>query len=176
MANWTPVAYASFSEWNNNPEISRAAERLYRNIDRLELYVGLQAEQAKDPGPGSGLCPGYTTSRAILADAVCLTRGDRFLTTDFTREFSYLVVGKRSLPCYFATAFNLTSWGWQDCQYDKEDGSYGGLLTKLLFRTLPDHYPAGSVLAHFPFNIPKSMITALKENGGRFKNIAGLKD
>lgn len=99
MANWTPVAYASFSEWNNNPEISRAAERLYRNIDRLELYVGLQAEQAKDPGPGSGLCPGYTTSRAILADAVCLTRGDRFLTTDFTREFSYLVVGKRSLPC-----------------------------------------------------------------------------
>ena len=46
----------------------------------------MQAEQAKKPGPGAGLCPGYTISRAILADAVALTRGDRFLTTDFTRQ------------------------------------------------------------------------------------------
>lgn len=36
--------------------------------------------------PGAGLCPGYTISRAILADAVCLTRGDRFLTVDLTRK------------------------------------------------------------------------------------------
>jgi hypothetical protein len=35
--------------------------------------------------PGAGLCPGYTISRAILADAVCLTRGDRFLTVEHTR-------------------------------------------------------------------------------------------
>lgn len=35
--------------------------------------------------PGAGLCPGYTISRGILADAVALTRGDRFLTFDFTR-------------------------------------------------------------------------------------------
>lgn len=48
--------------------------------------VGLQAEETKPPIPGAGLCPGYTISRAILADAVCLTRGDRFLTVDFTRE------------------------------------------------------------------------------------------
>jgi hypothetical protein len=54
-------------------------------------------------------------------------------------------------------AFNLTAWGYQDCQFDKEDGSYGGMLTKLLFRTLPDQYPAGSALAHFPFYIPKKM-------------------
>ena len=45
----------------------------------------MQAEEAKKPMPGAGLCPGYTISRAILADAVCLTRGDRFLTVDFTR-------------------------------------------------------------------------------------------
>jgi len=45
----------------------------------------MQAEQAKEPGPGAGLCPGYTISRAILADAVALTRGDRFLTSDLTR-------------------------------------------------------------------------------------------
>lgn len=49
------------------------------------LKVGLQAEETKPPIPGAGLCPGYTISRAILADAVCLTRGDRFLTVDFTR-------------------------------------------------------------------------------------------
>jgi hypothetical protein len=45
----------------------------------------MQAEEAKEPGPGAGLCPGYTISRAILSDAVALTRGDRFMTVDFTR-------------------------------------------------------------------------------------------
>jgi len=54
-------------------------------------------------------------------------------------------------------AFNLTAWGYQDCQYDPQDGSYGGLLTKLLFRTLPDYYPAGSAYAHFPFLDPVYM-------------------
>jgi linoleate 10R-lipoxygenase len=49
------------------------------------VQTGLQAEEAKTPMPGAGLCPGFTISRAILADAVCLTRGDRFLTVDFTR-------------------------------------------------------------------------------------------
>jgi len=95
----------------------------------------MQAEEAKKPGPGAGLCPGYTISRAILADAVSLTRGDPYLTVEFT-------------------PFNLTSWGFQDCQFDKDDGSYGGMLTKLLFRTLPDYYPAGSTFAHFPFLVP----------------------
>lgn len=47
--------------------------------------AGLLAEETKRPTPGAGLCPGYTISRAILADAVALTRGDRFLTADFTR-------------------------------------------------------------------------------------------
>lgn len=51
------------------------------------LKVGLQAEETKPPIPGAGLCPGYTISRAILADAVCLSRGDRFLTVDFTRWY-----------------------------------------------------------------------------------------
>ncbi|TFK37038.1 heme peroxidase [Crucibulum laeve] len=137
--------YKSFKEWNSDEKIHTAAAALYRDIDNLELHVGLQAEEAKKPGPGAGLCPGYTISRAILADAVCLTRGDRFLTTEFT-------------------PYNLTSWGWQDCQYDKEDGSYGGLLTKLLFRTLPEHYPAGSAYAHFPFLDPKFMKANLDEN------------
>ena len=36
-------------------------------------------------GPGSGICCGYTMTRAILGDAVALVRGDRFYTTDYTR-------------------------------------------------------------------------------------------
>ena len=96
------VAYESFEEWNPNPEIHLAAANLYHDIDNLELHVwpnssflylrplkrlqvGLQAEESKVPMPGAGLCPGYTISRAILSDAVCLTRGDRFMTTEFTR-------------------------------------------------------------------------------------------
>jgi linoleate 10R-lipoxygenase len=57
-----------FKEWNPDPAISTAAQTLYGDIDRLELYVGLQAEAAKPPMPGAGLCPGYSISRAILAD------------------------------------------------------------------------------------------------------------
>ncbi|EKM53146.1 uncharacterized protein PHACADRAFT_259331 [Phanerochaete carnosa HHB-10118-sp] len=123
--------YSSFSEWNQDEDVANAARMLYHDIENLELYVGLQAEEAKPPGPGAGLCPGYTISRAILSDAVALTRGDRFLTTEFTPQ-------------------NLTAWGYADCQFDVNDGSYGGMLTKLLFRTLPECYPAGSAYAHFP--------------------------
>lgn len=60
------------------------------------------------------------------------------------------------------TPFNLTAWGYQDCQYDTQDGSYGGMLTKLLFRTLPDYYPTGSAYAHFPFLVPDYMKTNLE--------------
>jgi prostaglandin-endoperoxide synthase 2 len=136
--------YKSFLEWNPDENIAAAAEALYHDIDNLELYVGLQAEETKKPMPGAGLCPGYTTSRAILADAVALTRGDRFLTVDMT-------------------PFNLTAWGYNDCQPDTADGSYGGMLTKLLFRHLPDYYPAGSAYAHFPMMVPERMRDFAKE-------------
>ena len=57
---WSNIstAYASFIEWNSDPEIARAAELLYGDIDNLELYVGLQAEEAKPLVDGAGLCPG----------------------------------------------------------------------------------------------------------------------
>jgi linoleate 10R-lipoxygenase len=51
-------AFKTFSEWNSNPEIATAAEKLYGNIEYLELYVGLQAEEAKPLVDGAGLCPG----------------------------------------------------------------------------------------------------------------------
>ncbi|KAG8813511.1 hypothetical protein FRC19_002379, partial [Serendipita sp. 401] len=130
--------YESFEEWNPTGDIAKVARDLYQHIDNLELYVGLMCEESKKPGDGAGLCPGYTISRAILADAVCLTRGDRFLTTDLT-------------------PYNLTSWGFQDCARDTKNGSMGGMFSKLLFRALPEYYPPGSVYAHFPFVVPPEM-------------------
>ncbi|KAI0302469.1 heme peroxidase [Russula brevipes] len=99
---------------------------LYHDIDNLELY------------PGAGMCPGFTISRVIISDAIALSRGDRFLTVDYTPR-------------------NLTNWGYNDCQANTADGSYGGMLSKLLFRHFPNHYPARSAYAHFPFLVPERM-------------------
>jgi prostaglandin-endoperoxide synthase 2 len=137
--------YKSFEEWNPDRKIWTAAEKLYTHIDNLELHVGLQAEEPKGPMPGAGLCPGYTISRAILGDAVCLTRGDRFMTVDFT-------------------PYNLTSWGYNDCQFQDDDGSFGGMVTKLLYRTLPAQYDARSAWARFPFMVPSTMKGDLIKN------------
>ncbi|CAE7179209.1 unnamed protein product [Rhizoctonia solani] len=144
--------YESFEEWNPREEIAQAARGLYGHPDNLELYVGMQAEESKPVISGAGLCPGYTISRAILADAVALTRGDRFLTTDFTPQ-------------------NLTVWGFQDCQRDINNGAFGGVLSKVLMRGLPEHYTFNSVYALFPFMAPSFMKTHLKEMG-----ILGLYD
>lgn len=60
-------------------------QALYEHPDDIELYPGLQAEEAKTPFiPGSGLCPGFTISTAILSDAVALVRGDRFYAVDYS--------------------------------------------------------------------------------------------
>jgi hypothetical protein len=47
----------------------------------------------------------------------------------------------------------FTSWGYQDCQPDVEDGAYGGMMTRLLLRHLPQHYGSASALALFPFQV-----------------------
>ncbi|GIK07532.1 hypothetical protein Aspvir_003198 [Aspergillus viridinutans] len=65
--------YSTFLEVNSNPAIAEGLEALYGHPDNIELYVGIQAEEAKKPFyPGSGLCPGFTISAAILSDAVAL--------------------------------------------------------------------------------------------------------
>ncbi|CAE6536627.1 unnamed protein product [Rhizoctonia solani] len=138
--------YESFEEWNPREEIAQAARGLYGHPDNLELYVGMQAEESKPVIPGAGLCPGYTISRAILADAVALTRGDRYLTTDFTPQ-------------------NLTVWGFQDCQRDINNGAFGGVLSKVLMRGLPENYTFNSVYALFPFMAPKFMKVHLEDMG-----------
>ena len=65
----TDTEYKTFLEWNSNPEIADAAEKLYGTIDNLELYVGLQAEEAKPVMEGAGLCPGILCSMSTSAVA-----------------------------------------------------------------------------------------------------------
>ncbi|KAJ6512310.1 heme peroxidase [Mycena vulgaris] len=88
--------FQSFEEWNPDPEIASAAQRLYGHVDNLELYPGLHES------PQVSLL-----MRAVLADAIALVRGDRYYTTDFTPG-------------------NLTAWGHQDCQRDPHNGGFGG--------------------------------------------------
>lgn len=104
-------------------------------------------------GPGSGICCGYTMTRAILGDAVALVRGDRFYTTDYTRMS--LLNSCPSIQAHlYSTASNLTVWGFQDCARDPNNGAYGAALPKLLMRHLPRHYPGDSIYSLFPFFTP----------------------
>ena len=63
---------------------ARIVKALYGHPDNIELYPGILVEDAKNPmEPGSGLCPNFTVSFAILSDAVALVRGDRFYSADY---------------------------------------------------------------------------------------------
>lgn len=55
----------------------------------------------------------------------------------------------------FFLAANLTSWGFQDCSRDPNNGSFGSALPRLLLRHLPRHYPADNVYSLFPFFTPE---------------------
>lgn len=39
------------------------------------------------------------------------------------------------------------------------------MLTKLLFRTLPEFYPPGSAYAHFPFMVPERVKESMQKRG-----------
>ncbi|KAF2675839.1 heme peroxidase [Lentithecium fluviatile CBS 122367] len=139
-------AYETFEDWNSNKEVARAAELLYGNIENLELYPGLMAECTKPAMPGSGVCPGQTTGRGILDDAVALVRGDRFLSYDFNSN-------------------TLTHWGAAKLQDATPSGSYGGVLPKLLFGGLPTAFQGTSPYVLLPFYTPEAVKSILKGNG-----------
>eukprot|EP01117_Protostelium_nocturnum_P004682 TRINITY_DN1696_c0_g1_i1.p1 TRINITY_DN1696_c0_g1~~TRINITY_DN1696_c0_g1_i1.p1 ORF type:complete len:1384 (+),score=481.56 TRINITY_DN1696_c0_g1_i1:436-4587(+) len=126
--------YHSFSEINPDPKIADALEKLYHHPDNVELYPGLIAEETKPSRPGSGLCPGYSTSRAILFDAVALVRGDRLFTHGYNPR-------------------DLTAWGFADCQ-GSPDVAQGAVFNKLLFGGLPGRYKPNSIYALYPFTVP----------------------
>jgi hypothetical protein len=127
--------HATFNDITKDAQVAQSLKALYGHPDYVELYPGLVAEDAKDPmEPGSGLCPGYTISRAILADAVALTRGDRFYTIDYTPA-------------------NLTNWGFNQVKSDPQVAQ-GGCFYNLVMRALPNWYRGNSVYAMYPFTVP----------------------
>lgn len=136
--------YGNFKEWNPDTETARAAELLYGHIENLELYPGLMAEVTKPAMPGSGVCPGQTTGRGILDDAVALVRGDRFLSYDFNST-------------------TLTNWGSSKLG-TLPPGAYGGMLPQLLFNGLPGSWTGTSSWALLPFYTPEAAKGILKEN------------
>ncbi|KAF2773128.1 linoleate diol synthase [Teratosphaeria nubilosa] len=136
--------YDNFEEWCEDKETARAAELLYSHIDNMELYPGLMAECTKPAMPGSGVCPGQTTGRGILDDAVALVRGDRFLSYDFNSS-------------------TLTNWGASKLT-DLPGGAFGGMLPKLLYTGLPNSFTGTSSYALLPFYTNKAVRSILENN------------
>ncbi|EMD61935.1 hypothetical protein COCSADRAFT_38736 [Bipolaris sorokiniana ND90Pr] len=137
--------YDTFEDWCSDKETARAAELLYGHMENMELYPGLMAECTKPAMPGSGVCPGQTTGRGILDDAVALVRGDRFLSYDFNSN-------------------TLTNWG-AALLSETTPGAYGGVLPKLIFQALPGGFKGTSSYALLPFYTPKAAQGILKGNG-----------
>ncbi|KAH8800451.1 heme peroxidase family protein [Xylogone sp. PMI_703] len=138
--------YTTFLDINPDPSVAEALEAIYGHPDNVELYPGLVAEETKKPMvPGSGLCPGFTTSYAILSDAVALVRGDRFFTIDYSPS-------------------NLTSFGYTEVSSDF-DVAGGGVMYKLLMRAFPGWYRANSVYALYPFTTPEANFEAFEKLG-----------
>ena len=102
------------------------------------------AECTKPGMPGSGVCPGQTTGRGILDDAVALVRGDRFLSYDFNST-------------------TLTNWGFAKLG-QPVPGAYGGVLPYMLFNGLPGAWTGTSSYALLPFYTPSAAKGILKQN------------
>ena len=102
------------------------------------------AEVTKPAMPGSGVCPGQTTGRGILDDAVALVRGDRFLSYDFNST-------------------TLTNWGFAKLG-SLPPGAYGGMLPALLFNGLPGAWTGTSPYVLLPFYTPEAAKSILKQN------------
>ncbi|KAI9661338.1 MAG: hypothetical protein M1831_003071 [Alyxoria varia] len=138
--------YQSFEEINRDQEVADTLRNLYDTPDNVELYPGLVCEEPKEAKyPGSGLMPPFTTSRAILSDAIALIRGDRFNTTDFHPRA-------------------LTGWGFAEIASNKEV-DFGCVFHKLFYVSFPNHYKYNSVYAHFPLTIPSETEIILSDLG-----------
>ncbi|KAF2200007.1 putative fatty acid oxygenase PpoC [Delitschia confertaspora ATCC 74209] len=127
--------HETFESINSDPEVANNLRHLYDHPDFVEMYPGIVAEEAKVPMvPGVGIAPTFTISRAILSDAVCLVRGDRFYTLDYHAK-------------------NLTNWGYREAQYDLNI-EQGCVFYKLFLRAFPNHFKSNSIYAHYPMTIP----------------------
>lgn len=138
--------YQKFSDITTNKEVAKVLEGLYNHPDNVELYPGLVVEDAKEPKlPGAGLCPSFTTSRAVLSDAVALVRGDKFYTTSYHAK-------------------SLTNWGFKEQMFDTTIDN-GCVMYKLFLRAFPNSFETNSVYVHYPMTVPSEMKKVLTDLG-----------
>ena len=136
--------HRTFADITSDPHVQDQLKHLYDHPDRVELYPGIVVEDAKAAmASGSGLCPPYTVSRAILSDAVALVRGDRFYTEDYNPK-------------------TLTNWGYRLVESNSGIDN-GCVFYKLFLRAFPRHFKYNSVYVHYPLTIPSAMEGFLKE-------------
>ncbi|KAF9279410.1 hypothetical protein BGZ74_002862 [Mortierella antarctica] len=101
-----------------DPDVVNALKRHYglNGIDRVELYPGVVIEGTKT----DGLSLPYTTSRAILSDAVNLLRNDRFYTDGLNRH-------------------DLTVWGYNYVNDPSNAAiTHGSVFKKMVLNAFPD--------------------------------------
>ncbi|KAF8892869.1 heme peroxidase [Infundibulicybe gibba] len=132
-------AFRHFNEWNHDPAIIAAATELYGDVENLELYPGLHAEEAM---PGSGFGLGYTLTFALLVDIVSMVRDD----PNFKE----------------GCAVRLTKWGYSECQLYRNEGAFHGQLPKVLMRNLAHHYPYNNIYGLFPLTTPSVTLAMLE--------------
>ncbi|KAF1851680.1 heme peroxidase [Cucurbitaria berberidis CBS 394.84] len=134
----------TFADITSDKYVQEQLKHLYDHPDKVEIYPGIVVEDGKKPlAPGSGLCPSYTVSRAVLSDAVALVRGDRFYTHDYNPR-------------------TLTNWGYRLVDSDN-DVDNGCVFYKLFLRAFPQHFKYNSVYVHYPLTVPSAMEVALKD-------------
>lgn len=117
-----------------------------------------------------GLAPVSALASRYRAQS-SLTRSASSAGTASSRQTSHVSTCSGISGWYLTSlaAFNLTSWGYQDCARDLNNGSMGGQLSKLLMRTLPDHFDDQSIYAHFPMLTPPAMQQILTKLGTKDK-------
>ncbi|CCX12338.1 heme peroxidase [Pyronema domesticum] len=127
--------YEKFEDINDDPYVAKTLERVYGNVDNVEMYPGMFLESTKPKmDAGMGLCAPYTVSRAVFSDAIVLVRGDRFLTLDYTPA-------------------NLTNWGITEAASDYKTLG-GAKMHHLILNAFPNHIKFNSVYAMQPFYTP----------------------
>lgn len=136
--------HKTFEDITSDKYVQEQMRHLYGHPDKVEIYPGIVVEDAKKPmAPGAGLTPPYTTSRAVLSDAVALVRGDRFYTHDYNPR-------------------TLTNWGYNLVSSDNSIDN-GCVFYKLFLRAFPQHFKQNSVYVHYPLTIPSAMEETLKD-------------
>ncbi|KAI0783123.1 heme peroxidase [Abortiporus biennis] len=138
--------YKDFKDWNSDPTVCEAAKKLYTTIDNLELYVGLQAEQAV---PDSGLQFGYTKTFALLADVVSKISND-----PISRQVK-----------------DLPQWTSDMCDPEASlgNGAFGAWLPIIIQRSLPESFPYNNTYGLFPLATPEYVQTSFKKLESQLK-------